>query len=68
MQRGRIGQWLASRECSGLFENPWIVDGPTSDGDAVDTGLLDHVQTVLRGEQIAATQNDVVARVGFDFF
>ena len=51
------------------MEDPRIANRSTSDGDAVDSGLTHHFQTIGGREKIAAAENlQTIADVLFDFF
>ena len=56
-ERRRRRQRLAGGQGPALREDPRIADRAAGDGDAIDARLADHVQAVLRREQVAAAED-----------
>jgi len=56
-ERGRRWKGLASGQSPALREDPGVADRAAGDGDAIDAGLVDHVEAVLRGKQVAAAED-----------
>src|SRR6185369_12692812 len=46
-----------SRQGADLRKNPRIADGPASYGDAIHACPADHLQAIVRREQVATPQN-----------
>ena len=67
VQARRRGQRQAGRQGTGLAEDPGIADRAAGGRHAVDAGLGDHVETVLRREQVAAAQHGAGAGMALHF-
>src|SRR5262245_60397295 len=65
--RRRRRQRLSSGERPGLRKNPRIANRTPGGCHAIDPCLANHVETSLRREQIAASQNNAVAGVPLHF-
>ena len=66
-QRWRQRHGTTLRKRLGLFEDPWITNGATGDGDAIDPGFADHLQAILGTEEITAAEYfDAIAYVLLD--
>ncbi len=67
-ERRRRRQRFAAPQCRNLVEDPRIADRSAGDRDAIDAGLVDHVDAVRGGEQITAAEDQPLrADVAFDF-